>query len=148
MRSLCMSLLLGSSEKLFKTRLAMHYWLEKQVYWIVKFYQQYVPADQFPGLMHHAGMIIALLWSTYLCEQLFTEVIFVNNKTHSKFTDAYLEGTLRRIELKIKFQKPRNPFILKDCLKKLLPVGGGPTSTHFASPHFAPHPASRPSPVL
>jgi len=62
---------------------------------IVKFYEQYVLADQFPRLLHHAQMIIALFGSTYLCEQLFSKVIFAKSKTCSKLTDSHLEGTLR-----------------------------------------------------
>ena len=45
--------------------------------------------------MHHAQ--IALIGSTYPCEQLFTKVIFEKSKTHSKFTDAHLVGTLRLV---------------------------------------------------
>jgi len=60
----------------------MQHWLETKFteVAIVKFYQQYVPADQFPELMRHARMIIALFGSTYLSEQLFSKIIFCKDQ--------------------------------------------------------------------
>jgi len=64
----------------------------KQVYWSCdsSVYEQYVPANQYPELIHHARTIIALFGITYLCEQLFSKVIFAKSKT-----GAHLENTLR-----------------------------------------------------
>ena len=47
--------------------------------------------------MRYAQMIIALIGSTYPCEQLFTKVIFAKSKMHSKLTNAHLECAMRLV---------------------------------------------------
>ena len=56
---------------------------------LVKFYGEYIPHDQFPGLVNHARMLTALFGSTYMCEQLFSKMNFAKCKTRTQLSVAH-----------------------------------------------------------
>ena len=59
------------------------------------FYRKYVTSASYPNLSQLALRIIALLGSTYCCEQFFSRIKNVKIHTRSKLTDEHLTGILR-----------------------------------------------------
>ena len=48
-----------------------------------EFYRKYVPSEKFLKLKKNAARIISLFGSTYVCEQMFSRMKHVKNKTRS-----------------------------------------------------------------
>ena len=59
------------------------------------FYRKYVTSASYPNLSQLALRLIALMGSTYCCEQFFSRMKNVKTHTKSKLTDEHLTGILR-----------------------------------------------------
>ena len=62
---------------------------------LVEFYRMHLPTEQFPALIKYAKIIASLFGNTYVCEQLFSKMIFVKCKTRTQLTDGHLDDALR-----------------------------------------------------
>lgn len=68
---------------------------EKYDLGLLEFYSKYVDKDNFPNLRNHALKMMSLFGSTYLCEQLFSQMNYVKNKNRSRLTDIHLNNVLK-----------------------------------------------------
>lgn len=68
---------------------------EKYKLGLLEFYSKYIDKDNFPNIRMHALKMMSLFGSTYLCEQLFSRMNFVKNKSRSRLTDAHLQNSLK-----------------------------------------------------
>ena len=59
------------------------------------FYQKYLSSSDYPNLIKHCKMMACLFGSTYICEQLFSQMKLVKSKCRTVLTDRHLEDTLR-----------------------------------------------------
>ena len=62
---------------------------------LVEFCRMHLLTEQFPALIKHAKIIAILFGSTYVCEQLFSKMIFIKCKTRMQLTDGHLDDALR-----------------------------------------------------
>ena len=59
---------------------------------VIEFYKKYLKKSKsFPNLTDHAKMFIYMFGSTYMCEQLFSEMKYIKSKSRSKLTDGQLD---------------------------------------------------------
>ena len=66
------------------------------------FYRKYLDQEKFPSLRKFMASKIALLGSTYLCEQFFSEMGFMKSSYRSVMTDKHLKNGLRVASTSIK----------------------------------------------
>ena len=63
---------------------------------IVDLYQKYLIEDgNYPNLVENAKRMISIFGSTYVCEQLLSNMKFTKSKLRTKLTDSHLDGILR-----------------------------------------------------
>ncbi|KAI6657768.1 General transcription factor II-I repeat domain-containing protein 2-like [Oopsacas minuta] len=62
---------------------------------LIDFYQKYLSSSDYPNLIKHCKMMACLFGSTYICEQLFSQMKLVKSKCRTVLTDRHLEDTLR-----------------------------------------------------
>lgn len=62
---------------------------------LLELYSKYVDKDDFPNLRNHALKMMSLFGSTYLCEQLFSQLNYLKIKTRSRLTDNHLNNVLK-----------------------------------------------------
>ena len=62
---------------------------------LVTFYEKYIPHDLFPQLVKQAKKMITLFGSTYLYEQLFSQMKYAKCKARARLTREHQEGTFR-----------------------------------------------------
>ena len=62
---------------------------------LMDFYQKYLSSAEHPNLIKHSKMMACLFGSTYICEQLFSQMKLVKSKSRTVLTDRHLEDTLR-----------------------------------------------------
>ena len=62
---------------------------------LMDFYQKYLSSADHPNLIKHSKMMACLFGSTYICEQLFSQMKLVKSKSRTVLTDRHLEDTLR-----------------------------------------------------
>ena len=66
------------------------------------FYREYLDQEKFPCFRKFMASKIALLGSTYLCEQFFSEMGFMKSPYRSVMTDKHLKNGLRVASTSIK----------------------------------------------
>ena len=62
---------------------------------LMDFYKMYLSPTEFPNLIKHGKMTACLFGSTYICEQLLSQMKLVKTKNRTLLTDRHLEDTLR-----------------------------------------------------
>lgn len=75
---------------------------EKFSFGLTEFYSKYIDKDDFPNIRLNALKMMSLFGSTYVCEQLFSKMNFVKNKTRSRLTNVHLENSLKVSTSKIR----------------------------------------------
>ena len=66
------------------------------------FHRKYLDLEKFPSLRKYMASKMALLGSTYLCEQFFSEMGFMKSPYQSVITDKHLKNGLRVASTSIK----------------------------------------------
>lgn len=62
---------------------------------LTDFYSKYVSEEKYPQIRKHALFMSSIFGSTYVCEQLFSQMKNVKSKIRTRLTDQHLEDTLR-----------------------------------------------------
>ena len=62
---------------------------------LLEFYQHYLTPQRFPSLVKYAKAVAVLFGSTYVCEQLFSNIKYVKSKLRTRLSENYLDSVLR-----------------------------------------------------
>lgn len=62
---------------------------------LIEFYAKKICSEKFPKVRDNALFCSSLFATTYICEQLFSEMKLVKSKLRNRLTDAHLEACLR-----------------------------------------------------
>uniref|UniRef100_A0A8D8YPU5 General transcription factor II-I repeat domain-containing protein 2A n=1 Tax=Cacopsylla melanoneura TaxID=428564 RepID=A0A8D8YPU5_9HEMI len=62
---------------------------------LIEFYSKFVTQEKYPLLRKNALRISSLFGSTYICEQLFSQMKITKSKIRTRLSDGHLENSLR-----------------------------------------------------
>ena len=62
---------------------------------LIDFYKNYVFEKKHPGICLHAMFMISLFGNTYLCEQAFSNMKYIESPEKSLVSDNHLKDSLR-----------------------------------------------------
>ena len=60
---------------------------------LTDFYPKYVSEEKYPQIRKRVLFMFSIFGSTYICEQLFSQMKNVKSKTQARLTDQHLEDT-------------------------------------------------------
>ena len=60
---------------------------------LVEFYRS-LPDNVFPNLKKFASKMASMCWTTYVCEQTFSKVMYVKSEHRTRLTDGHLKAVL------------------------------------------------------